>query len=66
MARLTAAKRRSLPKRVFAGPGESYPVEDDAHAVLAKAIVTRKMRSGGMSRSEGARIDSKANAELKR
>jgi hypothetical protein len=61
MARLTAAKRRSLPKSVFAGPGRSYPVDTPARAVLAKAMATRFASPG-----ERARIDAKANAKLQR
>jgi len=60
MARLTAAKRRSLPKSTFAGPGRSYPIPDRAHAVLAKAMAARFASPG-----ERARIDARANAKLK-
>jgi len=63
MARLTAAKRRAEPKSVFACPGRTYPVEDDAHAILAKAIVTRKMGRGQMSRGEGALSAAKARCQ---
>jgi hypothetical protein len=35
MARLTAAKRRSLPAKTFAGPGRSFPVPDKKHAKAA-------------------------------
>ena len=39
MAKLTSAKRRSLPAGEFAGPGRSYPVNDANHArnALARA-----------------------------
>jgi hypothetical protein len=60
MVDLTAAKRRAMPKSQFAGPGESYPVPDRAHAILAKAMAARYASPG-----ERARIDAKANAKLK-
>jgi len=59
MAKLTAAKRRAIPKSEFAGPGRSYPIPDRAHAVLAKAMATRFA-----SPAERATIDRKANAKL--
>lgn len=39
MAKLTAAKRKSLPTKSFAGPDRSYPIEDASHArnALARA-----------------------------
>jgi hypothetical protein len=40
MARLTAADRRKLPKKDFAGPDESYPDEDEAHAKDALSRVS--------------------------
>lgn len=41
MARLTAKKRNALPKSDFAGPHESYPVNDRAHARNALARVSQ-------------------------
>ena len=35
MARLTAAQRKKLPKKSFAGPGRSFPMNDKAHARAA-------------------------------
>jgi hypothetical protein len=35
MAKLTAAKRRSLPAKDFAGPGRSYPVDTPRRARAA-------------------------------
>jgi len=61
MARLTAEKRRAIPKSEFAGPGHSYPIPDKTHAVLAKAMATRFA-----SPAERARIDARANAKLAR
>lgn len=39
MARLTAAKRRSLPSSTFAGPGRSFPIPDKDHARAALALI---------------------------
>ena len=38
MAKLSRAQRAKLPKRDFAGPGRSFPVEDKAHARAAIAL----------------------------
>jgi hypothetical protein len=35
MAKLSTGKRNSLPKKDFAGPGRSFPVNDKAHARAA-------------------------------
>lgn len=59
MARLTAAKRRALPKSDFAGPGRTYPDQDPTHAVLAKAMAARYASPG-----ERAKIDAAANKKL--
>ena len=38
MAKLTAAKRKKIPKKEFGMPGEKkYPMEDKSHARNAKA-----------------------------
>jgi hypothetical protein len=37
MAKLTSAKRDSLPGKTFAGPDRSYPIPDRSHAINAKA-----------------------------
>lgn len=38
MARLTAKQRKALSKSKFAGPGESFPVNDKAHIRAAKSL----------------------------
>jgi hypothetical protein len=35
VAKLTAAKRRALPSKTFAGPGRSFPIPDKGHAKAA-------------------------------
>ena len=61
MRDLTPKVRAHMPKSEFAGPGTSYPVPDAAHAKLAKAMVA-KFGSPALK----ARVDAKANAELRR
>lgn len=64
MARLTAAKRKALPKSAFAvpskapGPG-SYPIPDKAHARNAKARAAQFA-----SPATEKRVDAKANKKL--
>jgi hypothetical protein len=64
MSRLTPGDRRAMPASDFAGPGRSYPVENRAHAVLAKAMADRAVATGRMPVGEKQRIDAKANKEL--
>jgi hypothetical protein len=64
MSKLTSKGRNALPKKDFAGPGRSYPVEDKAHAANAKARASQAVKAGRMSKSEEAKIDAKANKEL--
>jgi len=65
MARLTTKGRKALPKKDFAGPDRSYPVEDKSHAKAAKSRASQAVNAGRMSRSTEARIDAKANRVLK-
>jgi hypothetical protein len=41
MARLTAARRKSIPTSQFAGPDRSYPIHDPAHARNALSRVSQ-------------------------
>ena len=41
MAKLTAAKRKAIPSKDFAGPGRSYPINDASHARNALARVSQ-------------------------
>ncbi len=66
MAELTTKARKALPKKDFAGPGRSYPVEDRAHAANAKARASQAVKAGRMSPSEKSKIDAKANKVLKK
>lgn len=41
MAKLTAAARKKIPAKDFAGPDRSYPIEDASHARNALARVSQ-------------------------
>ncbi len=41
MAKLTTKARKALPKKAFAGPQRSYPIEDASHARNALARVSQ-------------------------
>jgi hypothetical protein len=65
MAKLTAAKRKKLPKSDFGLPGSrSYPMPDRAHAANAKARASQMVKEGKLSESSKAKIDAKANKKL--
>ena len=64
MADLTAAKRKGMPKSSFAGPGKSFPINDDEHAELAIGGATRSMHAGNISEEEAETIKAKARARL--
>jgi hypothetical protein len=65
MAKLKASARKALPKRDFAGPGRSFPIEDPTHAREAISGATRSERAGNISSSEESTIKAKARAKLK-
>lgn len=65
MARITAKKRKSLPKSDFGLPGErKYPMPDKAHAANAKARATQMAKKGKLSAAAKKKIDAKANRIL--
>lgn len=64
MAKLSAAKRKALPKGEFAGPDRSYPVPDKSHAANAKARATQAVKAGRISSSAKAKIDARADKVL--
>jgi hypothetical protein len=39
MAKLTAAKRKALPNKTFAGPNRTFPIPDKNHAKAALALI---------------------------
>lgn len=63
--KLTAAKRKKIPKGEFGLPGEKkYPMPDKAHAANAKARATQMVNKGKLSKSSKMKIDAKANKIL--
>ena len=64
MGKLTSKERKNLPRKDFAGPDRSFPVEDKGHAVAAKARATQAVKAGRMSSSERERIDAMADKVL--
>ena len=61
MAKLTAAQRKKLPKKTFAGPGRSFPINDKNHARAALSMVGR---AKNLSAAQKATIKSKARKKL--
>lgn len=65
MAKLTAAKRKSIPKSEFGMPGsKKYPMPDKSHAKNAKARASEMEHKGKISEGTKAKIDAKANKIL--
>lgn len=59
MAKLTAKKRKSLPKSAFVYPSKapgsgSYPIHDRAHARAALSLAAKKTTSGSASKVRAA------------
>ncbi len=66
MGTLSKGARKALPKRDFAGPGRSYPVENRKHAQAAVLDAGVARKKGRMSKGEEKRIDRKADKVLKK
>lgn len=67
MAKLTAKRRRKIPKRKFALPGSRrFPIHDRAHAANAKARATQMAKKGKISTSTKKKIHARANKVLRR
>ena len=63
--KLTAKRRRSLPKSKFALPGSrKYPVDTRGRAANAKARATQQHKRGRISKATKNRIHAKANRVL--
>lgn len=58
MARLSAAQRKKLPAKTFAGPDRSFPIPDEAHAHAALMLI------GNAPPAARAKIRARANAKL--
>lgn len=65
MGVLSAAARKKLPAKDFAGPGRSFPVEDPGHAKAALSMVGRAEKKGSVSPMAAVAIKRKAKMKLK-
>lgn len=61
---LTAARRNALKPSQFAGPHESFPVNDATHARLALAMASRSQNAGNLTPDQAARIKARARNAL--
>lgn len=64
MAKLDAAKRRSMAPSEFAGPDRTFPENDPTHDREAISGATRSYNAGNISKSEEERIQAEARAKL--
>ena len=64
MARMSTRKRNALPKRAFAGPGRSFPINDRSHARAAISGASRSFHAGNISKATEKRIQARAKAKL--
>lgn len=64
MAVLSAADRKAMPAKDFAGPGRSFPMQDSSHQRAAISGATRSEHVGNISSSAEAAIKAKARAKL--
>ena len=64
MAVLSAADRDRMPKKEFAGPGRSFPINDATHQKMAISGATRSEHAGNISMSEADKIKAAARAKL--
>ncbi len=65
MSKLTAAKRKKIPKSEFGMPGKKkYPMPDRSHAGNAKARASQMVKKGKLSEASKEKIDAKANRVL--
>jgi len=46
VAKLTAKTRNKIPTKDFAGPGRTYPIENESHAINAEARASGKKIEG--------------------
>lgn len=67
MAKLTAARRRTLPSSKFGLPGSRrYPVDTKKRAANAKARSTQQMKKGKLSKASRDKVHARANKVLRR
>ena len=64
MTKLTAAERKRLSPKSFAGPDRSFPIEDKSHAEAAIRMAPRALHAGHISKSQESHIVREARAKL--
>ena len=65
MAKLTAAKRKKIPKKEFGEPkSRKYPMPDRRHAAIAKSYARQELEAGKLSQGEFDKIEAMANKKL--
>lgn len=64
MAKLNAAKRKSMPQSEYGLPGKRFPLNDQNHDRAAISGATRAERAGNISPAQEARVKSEARAKL--
>jgi hypothetical protein len=62
--RLTAAARRRVAKKDFAGTGRTFPIEDKTHAEKALQLAPRSEHAGNITKGQEDSIKAKARAKL--
>jgi len=62
--KLSTKARKSLPSKVFAGPGRSFPIPDKTHALKALQLAPYSEEKGNISPAEESRIKTKARKKL--
>lgn len=64
--KMTAGKRKSLPKSSFGLPGSRrFPTDTKGRARSAKAYATKLRRQGKLSKSSEQQVKAKANRKLR-
>lgn len=62
MAKLDKSERNALPGSDFAGPGRSYPIEDEEHGRKAIQLGARAEHAGTLSAAQYEAIKAKVHA----
>lgn len=64
MAKLTAAERKKLKPKEFAGPHRSFPEENSSHDRAAIRDAPRALKAGHITKSQESHIVREARAKL--
>lgn len=64
MSKLTAADRKKIPSKEFAGPDRSFPIEDKSHQEAAIRDAPHAEHAGSITAAEEESIVKKARAKL--